>query len=276
MTERTAWVQRLPFIIAEVTARWSLTGVGPPLRDATDDGCAWVSFVGRRDIPGDLAVLKIGFPHFEEEDEIQGLRFWDGDPAVRLLEADEGLHAMLLERCDPGTSLRELPEDEQDAVVAGLLRRMWRRPSAALWRFRRLEVMLASWIEEAEAGIARSEDPGLVREGISLFRSLPESAPGPRVLLATDLHAGNVLCSQREPWLAIDPKPFLGDPAYDATQHLFNCRDRLLTQPDRTIKRFADLLEVSAERVALWTFARAAAAASSEADRQSARALQVK
>ena len=79
------------------------------------------------------------------------------------------------------------------------------------------------------------------------------------MLLATDLHAGNVVRAQREPWLVIDPKPFIGDAAYDATQHLFNCTTRLRVDPDRTIRHFADLLGVDHERVRLWTFARAAA-----------------
>jgi len=175
---------------------------------------------------------------------------------------------MLLERCVPGTSLREIPEAEQDAVIAGLLRRMWRRPPA-VHPFRSLETMLAHWSAEAEGSIAHADDPGLVREGIELFHSLPCAATQ-RVVLATDLHAGNVLRSGREPWLVIDPKPFLGDPAYDATQHLLNCGDRLLAQPDQTIKKFAELLEVNAERVGLWTFARvavsSAAVDSSEAD----------
>jgi streptomycin 6-kinase len=87
---------------------------------------------------------------------------------------------------------------------------------------------------------------------------LPRSAPT-EVLLATDLHAGNVLRAQREPWLVIDPKPFVGDPAYDAAQHLFNCAARLRSEPKGTIRRFADLLDVDHERVRLWTFARAAA-----------------
>jgi streptomycin 6-kinase len=78
-------------------------------------------------------------------------------------------------------------------------------------------------------------------------------------LLATDLHAGNVLRAQREPWLVIDPKPFIGDRAYDATQHLFNCMERMLASPAATIRRFADLLEVDHERVRLWMFARASA-----------------
>src|SRR5262249_57722167 len=82
------------------------------------------------------------------------------------------------------------------------------------------------------------------------------------VVLAPDVHAGNVLRAAREPWLAIDPKPFVGDPAYDATQHLLNCEERLLSAPLATVGRFADLLAVDPERVRLWTFARAAVAGS--------------
>ena len=98
----------------------------------------------------------------------------------------------------------------------------------------------------------------LVREGLRLFEELPQSAPS-HPLLATDLHAGNVLRAGREPWLVIDPKPFVGDPAYDATQHLLICGARLRSDPENTIRRFADLLDVDRERVQLWTFARAAA-----------------
>src|SRR5438046_2605684 len=79
------------------------------------------------------------------------------------------------------------------------------------------------------------------------------------LVLATDLHAGNVLHAEREPWLVIDPKPFVGDPAYDATQHLFNCTARLRSNSRDTISRFADLLGVDRQRVRLWLFARAAA-----------------
>jgi len=71
--------------------------------------------------------------------------------------------------------------------------------------------------------------------------------------------AGNILRPEREPWLVIDPKPFVGDPAYDVTQHLFNCDARVRLDPDRAIRRLADLLGVDHERIRRWTFARAAA-----------------
>jgi len=176
---------------------------------------------------------------------------------VRLLEADDHLGAMLLERCEPGTPLRALSEPEQDLVIARLLRRLWGSPVAP-HPFRPLAAMIAHWSDETLAQAEHWPDEGLVREGLRVFKELPHSAPE-QVLLATDLHAGNVLRARREPWLVIDPKPFVGDPAYDATQHLRNCDLRLRSDPDRTIRRFADLLGIDHDRVRLWLFARAAA-----------------
>jgi streptomycin 6-kinase len=251
--ERLDWLNRLPATLHELEHRWSLSLASP--FDGEEGSCAWVAPVVRAD--GTAAVLKLGMPHLEAEHEIQGLRFWNGDPTVRLLEADDELNAMLLERCAPGTPLRILPEPEQDIVIAGLLKRAWRSPSPP-HPFRPLSVMTSYWRDETLRQTVRWSDPGLVSEGLRLFEELPRTAHT-EVLLATDLHAGNVLRAQREPWLAIAPKPFVGDPAYDATQHLLNCTERLRSDPYATISRFADLLGVDHERVRLWTFARLAA-----------------
>ena len=251
--ECAAWLDRLPDVIRNLKHRWSLT-LGTPF-NGEDVSCAWVAPATLA--CGESAILKLGMPHFEGANEIQGLRFWNGNPTVRLLEADDQLGAMLLERCEPGTPLRALPEPEQDVVIAGLLLRLWRLPDAQHF-FRPLAAMTEYWSQETLADVERWRDTGLVREGLHLFQELPRTAPL-EVLLATDLHAGNVLQSEREPWLVIDPKPFVGDPAYDATQHLFNCQARLHSDPNGTMRRIADLLGIDHERVRLWTFARAAA-----------------
>ena len=88
-----------------------------------------------------------------------------------------------------------------------------------------------------------------------MFRELPATADR-HVLLATDLHAGNVLAAEREPWLVIDPKPYVGDPAYDPVQHLLNCPERLRTDAAALADRMADLCGVDRERLRLWLFAR--------------------
>jgi streptomycin 6-kinase len=251
--ERAAWLARLPGALRDLQQRWLLT-LGTPF-DGDEVRCSWVAPVTLAS--GAAAVLKIGMPHMEGEHEIQGLRFWSGDPTVRLLAGEDDFGAMLLDRCEPGTTLRSLPEPEQDVVIARLLRRLWRVPVAP-HPFRPLSEMTRYWSDETLTQAEHWPDADLVREGLRLFTELPESALS-HPLLATDLHAGNVLRAAREPWLVIDPKPFVGDPAYDATQHLLNCGARLRSDPESTIGRFADLLDVDGERVRLWTFARAAA-----------------
>jgi streptomycin 6-kinase len=253
--ERAAWLNRLPDALRRLEYQWALTPDTP--LDGEEPTCSYVTAV--RTANGTPAVLKIAMPHMEGEQEIQGLRFWNGDPTVRLLEFDDELGAMLLERCNPGTPLRALAEDYQDMVISGLLRRLWRQPLKP-HPFRPLSTLTKYWADETLSQINQGQDidMGLVREGLQLFEELPRSATR-TVLLATDLHAGNVVRAEREPWLVIDPKPFVGDPAYDATQHLLNCRARLRLHPDTTIRSFADLAGIESERVRLWTFARAAA-----------------
>ncbi len=250
--ERAAWLDRLPDTLRRLERLWALTT--DVQLDAEEASCSYVAAV--RAANGTPAVLKISMPHMEGEHEIDGLRFWEGDPTVRLIEAVDELSAMLLERCTPGTPLRALAEHDQDVVISGLLRRLWRQPLKP-HPFRPLSVMTEYWANETQSQIEQGADMGLVREGLQLLEELPRNATN--VLLATDLHAGNVVRAEREPWLVIDPKPFVGDPAYDATQHLLNCRTRLRLDPDRTIRSFADLAGIEHERIRLWIFARAAA-----------------
>lgn len=197
--------------------------------------------------------------HPEAEDEGAGLVAWDGDGAVMLFaeEQFDPTTALLLERCVPGTSLRGEPPEEQDAVIAGLLQRLWRDPGAGS-PFRRLQVMCDQWadgFEQQPAAARAALDPGLARLGIDLLRSLPVSGER-EALLCTDLHAGNVLAAAREPWLVIDPRPYVGDPAYDLVQHLLNCVERILAAPTDFPRRLADLAGVDPERLLLWLFAR--------------------
>ena len=205
-------------------------------------------------------MLKVGWRHPEAEHEADGLQAWAGHGAVRLHAAERTADtiALLLERCRPGTPLAVRPEPEQDEVVAGLLRRLWTRTPPTGSPFRPLRDMVDQWaaeFEERVAGRPDLVDPGLASDGMTLFRALPAEADR-AVLLATDLHAGNVLGAQREPWRVIDPKPYVGDPAYDAVQHMLNCAERLHADPTGLADRMAGLLDVDRVRVRRWLFAR--------------------
>lgn len=271
------WIAGLPGIVAGLADRWSLS-VGEPFQPGGQ--CSWTAPAAGPD--GAELVLKIGFrfPGGEERDEAAGLRIWDGNGTVRVQAAceSESGYALLVERCVPGTPLGQvLPEPEQDRVVAGLLHRLWAQPHTG-YAFRPLAEMCQAWTDEFEeqyatAGASGQFDPGLAQAGIELFRELPATANS-QVLLCTDLHGENVLAARREPWLVIDPKPYVGDPAYDVLQHMLNCEDRLAADPGALAARMASLTGVDAARVRQWLFARAVQESiGSRAMRQVARRL---
>ena len=253
---RDAWLAGLPRLVDEFTGRWSLT-LGPPFQPG--GRTAWVA--PARDNAGRDLVLKLAWQHDEARDEAAGLRAWHGDGIVRLhAEAtDDATAVLLLERCRPGIPLSDvLPETEQDEVVAGLLDRLW-QTAADPAVFRPLQVMADAWATEFEQRLAATPgrlDPGLARAAVELLRTLPATAKR-RVLLATDLHAGNILAAGGS-WLAIDPKPYLGDPAYDPVQHLLNCDQRLTADAVGLAGRMAGLLDLDADRLRQWLFARCA------------------
>lgn len=249
-----AWVRRLPEVVEELAGRWQLR-LDEPYQPGGQ--CSWVAPASG---PAGDVVLKVGWRHDEAEHEADALRFWDGDGAVRLIAAEtfEQTSALLLERCHPGHPLGHVAaEAEQDVVVAEMLRRLWRQPPAG-HPFRPLVAMCDAWAEEFEEKAARRSgavDPGLARDGMRLFRELPRTASAD-MLLCTDLHAENILAARREPWLVVDPKPYVGDPAYDALQHLLDCRERLVADPGGFCRRMASLLDLDEQRLRAWLFAR--------------------
>jgi streptomycin 6-kinase len=251
---RSRWLDTLPATIADLSRRWKLQ-VGEPFQPGGDT--AWVAPTATA--AGEPLVIKLLWPHPEAAHEADALRLWAGRSAV-LLHAAEDLghtHVLLIERCHPGDPLSNLPEPEQDQVIARVLRQLWLDPPPN-HPFRPLEEMCEQWAAEFEAKTAGRNpqvDPGLARTAMELFRHLPTTSRR-SVVLSTDLHAGNVLAADREPWLAIDPKPYVGDPTYDVLQHMLNCPVRLKSDPIRLINRMAQLSGLEPERTGLWLFAR--------------------
>jgi streptomycin 6-kinase len=255
---RRTWMAALPDSVDHAARRWSLD-LGRPFQPG--GSASWVA--PARSATGERLVLKVAWLHDEALHEAEGLRAWRGEGVVRLLNsftlAQSGV--MLLEACEPGTPLSDdMPPAEQDAVVAGLLPRLWIEPPSG-HRFRPLQSMCQMWADEFEeryAAAAERElqlDRGVARAGIDLFRTLPRTSER-SVLLCTDLHSENVLAAKREPWLIIDPKPYVGDPTYDPLQYMLNFPARLDTDPDSFVLRMADLLDLDAERLRQWLFAR--------------------
>jgi streptomycin 6-kinase len=201
-------------------------------------------------LPAGRAVLKVTVPHRESEHEADALEFWGGEGAARLLAADRQRHALLLERCVPGTPLD--PGDVDTA--ADVLRRLW-RPAPVCGPFRVLVTEAERWRDTIPAAWERFGRPFervLVDRAVGL---LGELGPTQRetVVLHQDLHAGNVLRGG-DRWLAIDPKPLAGEREFDVVGLARNA-----DAPRRCVDALAARLELDAERARGWAFAHALA-----------------
>jgi streptomycin 6-kinase len=198
------WLERVPDLVAECVEEWRLQ-----LGDPYEAGAA--GYAVRAELPdGGPAVLKLIYPHRESEHEADSLALWDGHGAVKLLERDDGRSAMLLERCEPGTTLAAAGADVALEVLIGLLPRLWVEAGEP---FHTLEDEAAWWIEylpEQWERSGRAVERRLVDFALDALRSLSASQ-GEQMLLHQDLHGDNVLASEREPWLVIDPKPLIGE-----------------------------------------------------------------
>ncbi|MAG35116.1 MAG: aminoglycoside phosphotransferase [Dehalococcoidia bacterium] len=244
-----AWLNALPSLVDACVERWSLR-VGDPYRES------YVSYV----LPASLAdgtdvVLKIQFPHWESTHEAAALAHWDGDGAVRLLDTDPERYALLIERCRPGTPLSTLEADDALDVLVGLLPRLWKPASVP---FEPLQREVALWKDELLQGFERARQPfeqTLLDAAVDALATLAASQ-GEQVLLHQDLHADNILRAERAPWLAIDPKPLVGEREFGITQvvlgsELGSGRAHVAHRLDR----LSSELGLDHERVRGWAFA---------------------
>ena len=243
------WLEQLPRLVAEVAAAWELA-VGSPFEPGGN--ISWVAPARRRS-DGSAVVLKVQHPHPESEPEADALRAWAGAGAVRLLDRDPDRRALLLERCRPGTSLWD-EGGTLDAARAGAA--LGARLHAALppHGVPSLASVLGRWADEVEHRSARQGpwiDPALVSMGVAVMRS---SSPR-HVLLHGDLNPTNVLSAEREPWLAIDPKPMVGDPARDGARLVLQPGPRGPAELRDRLGVVAEALHVDTGRLAEWCVA---------------------
>jgi streptomycin 6-kinase len=243
-----AFIAALPARVVEFVERWDLTVDGPSMHGVA----ALVLPVVRGD--GTSAVVKFQLLDEETEGEPVGLRVWDGDGAVRLLDHDADTGTMLLERLDSGRMLSTMADSRKAVlVVAELLARLTAVEAPA--GMRRLGDIAGEMVDELPGALRAIGDPAeraiVERCGGAVREVMGE--PGDR-LLHWDLHFENVLAAEREPWLAIDPKPLAGDPGFDLWPAINN-----RPEPGEVLWRFDAMTEVlglDRERARAWTLGR--------------------
>jgi streptomycin 6-kinase len=250
-----AWLERLPGIVARCCERWALA-LGEPLPVGS---LSYLAPATRED--GTEAILKVGLLRDELVLEATALRAYDGRGAVRLLEATDEDGALLLERAVLGTPLGHDTADEDAVRVAASVMRRLFRPAPAEQRF----PSVADWatdlrnLRERFAGDTGPFPGEVVDAAERALADLCASAPQ-TTLLHGDLHHGNILRAEREAWLAVDPKGFVGEPACEVGPFLLNGLEGVADLGallNRRVHQFAEELSLDADRIRAWGMVRA-------------------
>jgi streptomycin 6-kinase len=213
------WVDRLPRRLDGLLEEWELAPDGLSMHGY----CSIVVPVRTSD--AEPAVLKVVFDGDEEsEHEPLVLQHWGGRGAVRLLRADPHRRAMLLERLSQ-QDLTTVPDLEACEVVAALYPRLHLPALPQL-------LTVTSYVDRWSDALARMPRNApiprrMVEQALSLARELVADPASTGVIVHGDLHYENVLASDREPWLAIDPKPMSGDPHFELAPMLWNRMEEL-------------------------------------------------
>ncbi|SEF21892.1 streptomycin 6-kinase [Amycolatopsis pretoriensis] len=209
------WCDALPDLVARLSAKWQLT-----VREARPGN------TGRTLLctgpGGDLRVLKLTPDPEVARLEFAGLRAWAGcRRAVQVLGTDLEAGAILLEGLVPGTELRgrPVPWPELGALLTELHAVA---PPSDLPPLTERVTFMYDITERTVPGSPAEEHltPELLARARS--RALALASAGPVAVVHGDLHPGNVLdAGPGRGAVAIDPRPSVGDPAFDLADWLY-------------------------------------------------------
>lgn len=259
------WLDRLPALVAAACDRWDCRIDG----EATHGQVALVVPVQHRRGP---AMLKISLPHPGNLGEGAALRTYAGNGAVELYEADDTGLELVIERCRPSTlaervvTTKQVRVEEAIEIAGDLARRLAVTPHDGP-TITRLADTMPSWREELLHQVGCHPD-ALPRRAIQQALQTIEHLAGDetKTMLHGDLHFGNIMSADRQPWLAIDPKGWTGTAAFDAFTVIIGGRDglapgsRLDIEVTRRISRFATTAAVDPDLAAACCQTRAVSA----------------
>ena len=257
---RPAGARRTVLGLQRAAEEWAIT-LGEPYANVYPGNLVYPCTLA----DGTPAVIKTEPQQSGDDEFISGvaaLMLYGGRGMARVIRFDAERRVLLMERVLPGEELWHLPI-ERALRAAALVMSKLRAPPPRPHEFLDVRAFRRAWSGHVETyGGPGPIDADLFEIGERGFLEMCESSAN-AVVLHGDLHYGNVLSSDREEWLAIDPKGLIGEPCYEVGDLLRNRVDELFETADavaamrRRVEMLADLTGLDRERVRLWGLSQA-------------------
>ena len=166
-------------------------------------------------------ILKLGFKK-------PSMKCFAGNHCVKLLNEDPELGALLLERLNPGQSLKSFfPSQDAQAirVACEVIKELQSVPPLNQKQFPNL----SDWFKILDT--IQGIPPQYLKKAKAIGTNLLATTTK-TILLHGDLHHENILSSGNNNWVAIDPQGVIGDPVYEVGPFIRNPLPEITQHPD--------------------------------------------
>lgn len=240
------WLQSLPIVIERFAKNYQIISLKPVPNMS-------FNYVATGLHQEKKIVLKFGINNNDLSKEAACLKAFNGYGVPKVIASEKYL--LIMEQATPGTPLKTyFPSQEEQSVIAAseLMKNLHKAPLPKTHGFYHIKDLLQSL--EASTSI-----PVKIINKARLLRDKLLAIPIDEVLLHGDLHHDNILKNNNS-WLAIDPKGFIGDPAFDCSAFISNPIPELLQQKDpkslilNRIEQFSEILNIPKQRIYDWHY----------------------
>jgi streptomycin 6-kinase len=245
--EADGWAAAARGLVERLADRWELELATEELPEEPT-GSAFA-------VPGvrggaDPVLLRIVYPDAWFEEETAALVHWDGNGTVSLIDHDPA-GAQLLERPEPGTRLAE--EEEEDVALgraAEVAGRLWIADPGGIATLASEVLEWGRTMPGRHHLVGRPFERTLVHEAVESIRELVPTQPE-HVLLHGDLRLGTILAARGGIWLATEPKPLVGERAFDVVSLLREDPEALTADRTAGLERLQQRFDLLSERLGL-------------------------
>jgi streptomycin 6-kinase len=246
--EGRQWLDSLPDITAKIANEHNLSGL-TPVNNMTFN---YVASGYQNDNP---IILKIGMNSKALTKEASCLKAFALASVAEVIADDTNM--IIMQRAVPGSTLKEyFPDNDIDAtkILCAKLKELHKASIPESHNFYHLSELFKTLDQKLDIPDEILTKAKRLRD--DLLKSTTQE-----VLLHGDLHHDNIL-KNGDNWLVIDPKGFIGDPAFEPVAYLCNPIPELLqeNQPREIIEKRINIcsaeLDIDSRRIADWLYAK--------------------
>lgn len=240
------WLDELPYIISKISKKYNLAN----LSSLNNMSFNYVASGYKNNKP---IILKIALDSKALNREASCLKAFAKHGAVEVIADDNNI--IIMQRAVPGATLKNYflaSEAQSTEVLCLIIKELHLANIPKNHNFYYVKELLKTLDKEHDI-------PNEILSKARFLRDELLNSTKKEVLLHGDLHHDNIL-KNGDGWLIIDPKGFIGDPAFELAAYLCNPIPELLQKDNakeliiRRIKLLAEQLDIPEQRIRDWLY----------------------